>query len=69
MSGKKLNFGEIKINKTKFRASKKPINLNSVTTDKIVVSARLNTVTITLNILLVIQTMILLDLHILHYLK
>ena len=38
MSEKTLKFNNIKINKKKFHKSKQAINLDSVTTDKIVVS-------------------------------
>ena len=38
MSEKTLNFNNIKINKKEFHKSKQPIDLDSVTTDKIVVS-------------------------------
>ena len=38
MSEKALKFNNIRINKTEFRKSKQTIDLNSITTDKIVVS-------------------------------
>ena len=38
MSEKTLKFNNIKINKKEFHKSKQAINLNSVTTDKIVIS-------------------------------
>ena len=38
MSEKALKFGDVEVNKKEFHASKQPIALNLVDTDKIVIS-------------------------------
>ena len=62
MSEKTLKFNNIKINKKEFHKSKQAIDLDSVTTDKIVVKKVMNT-------LLVIKKMKLSNHYVLSYLK
>ena len=66
MSEKTLKFNNIKINKNKFHTSKQAIGLDSVTTDKIVVSDKLKKV---ISILLVIKKRKLSNHYVLCYLK
>ena len=68
MSEKTLKFGDIEVNKKEFRASKKPIALDLVHVNKIVISD-LNITTRVLNILLAIKMMMLLGLYVLFYLR
>ena len=68
MSEKKLKFGDIEVTKQEFHASKKPIALDLVHVNKIVISD-LNITTRVLNILLAIKMMMLLDLYVLFYLR
>ena len=68
MSEKTLKFNNIKINKKEFQKSKHAIDLDSVTTDKIVVSENLDIVK-KVKTLLVIKKMKLLNHYALTYLK
>ena len=67
MSEKTLKFGEIKVSKKEFHVSQKPVVLNLVDVDEIVISDKI--VIKVLNILLAIKMMILLDIYPLFYLK
>ena len=69
MSEKTLQFNNIKVNKKEFHKSKQAIDLDSVDTDKIVVSDRLNIVKKVLNTSLVIKKMKLPNHYVLSYLK
>ena len=66
MSEKTLKFNNIKINKNKFHKSEQAIDLDSVTTDKIVVSDKLKKV---ISILLFIKNRKLSNYYVLCYLK
>ena len=66
---KTLKFNNIKVHKKEFHKSKQAIDLDSVDTGKIVVSANLNIVKKVLNTLLVIKKMKLLNHYVLSYLK
>ena len=69
MSEKTLKFNSIKVNKKEFHKSKQAIDLDSVDTDKIVVSDNLNIVKKVLNTSLVIKKMKLSNHYVLSYLK
>ena len=69
MSEKTLKFGNVVGNKKEFHASKKPIALNLIDIDKIVVSDKFKHYGKTLNDLLVTKMIISLDLWVLFYLK
>ena len=69
MSEMTLKFSNIKVNKEEFHKSKQAIDLDSVTTDKIVVSDKLDIVKKVISILLVIKNMKLSDHYVLYYLK
>ena len=69
MSEKTLKFNNIKINKKEFHKSKQAIDLDSVTTDKIVYLTNLNIVKKVINTLLVIKKMKLSNHYVLSYLK
>ena len=69
MGEKTLKFNNIKVNKKEFRRSKQAIDLDSVYTDKIVVSDNLNIVKKVLNTSLVIKKMKSLNHYVLSYLK
>ena len=57
MSEKTLKFNKININKKQFHKSKQAIDLDSIITDKIVVSDKFRIVKKVLSILLVIKKM------------
>ena len=65
MSEKTLKFNNIKINKKEFHKSKKAIDLDSIITDKIVVSDKFKHSEEVLSILLVIKKMKLLSHYVL----
>ena len=69
MSEKTLKFNNTKINKKEFHKSKQAIDLDSVTTDKIVVSDNLDIVKKVTNTLLVIKKMKLSNHYVLSDLK
>ena len=69
MSEKTLKFSNIKINKKEFHKSKQAIDLDSITTDKIVVSDKFRHSEKVINILLVIKKMKLSNHYVLYYLK
>ena len=69
MSEKTLKSGDFVVSKKKFHASKQPIALNLVGRGKIVISDRLSTMIVVLNILLAFLMIISLDLHVLYCLK
>ena len=57
MSKQTLAFNDIEVNKKKIYASKQAILLNSVNTNNIVISYRVNKIMTPINILLVIHMM------------
>ena len=69
MNEKTLKFSNIKINKKEFHKSKQAIDLDSITTDKIVVSDKFRHSEKVINILLVIKKMKLSNHYVLYYLK
>ena len=69
MSEKTLKFNNIKINKKEFHKSKQAIDLDSVTTDKIVVSDKFKHSEEVANTLLVMKKMKLSNHYVLFYLK
>ena len=76
MNEKTLKFSNNKINKKKFYKSKQAIDLDSVTTDRIVVSDKFRhsevlkvEIVKVISIILVIKKMKLLDRYVLYYLK
>ena len=76
MKEKTLKFSIIKINKTEFHKSKQAIDLDSLTTDRIVVSEKFRhsealkvEIVKVISIILVIKKMKSLDRYVLYYLK
>ena len=69
MNEKTLKFDNIKVDKKEFHKSKQAIDLDSITTDKIVVSDRFRHSEKVINILLVIKKMKLSNHYVLYYLK
>ena len=69
MNKKTLKFRNIEINKKEFHKSKQAIDLDSITTDKIVVSDKFRHSEKVINILLVIKKMKLSNHYVLYYLR
>ena len=69
MSEKTLKFNNIKINKKEFHKSKQAIDLDLITTDKIVVSDKFRHMKTVINTLLAIKKIKWLGHYVLSYLK